>query len=154
MLLSITKVLFLSLLILAVGLPAFASQFTGEVIGVLDGDTIDVLIDRKPIRVRLHGIDCPEKGQPRGSRAKWYASDLAFKKTVTVQITDVDRYGRIVGQVILPDGKCQFDLVPPEAAEGMRAAASASPDNSVPVIEDFVRGMLMAGEPIELRMNS
>jgi pimeloyl-ACP methyl ester carboxylesterase len=50
---------------------------------------------------------------------------------------------------ILPNGKCQFDLVPPEAAEGMTAAAQASPDNSVPVIEDFVRGMLMAGESTE-----
>ncbi len=50
---------------------------------------------------------------------------------------------------ILPDGKCQFDLVPPEAAEEMTAAASASPDNCVPVIEDFVRDMLMAGESRE-----
>ena len=50
---------------------------------------------------------------------------------------------------ILPDGKSQFDLVPPEAAEGMTAAAKASPDNSVPVIEEFVRQQLMAGEPIE-----
>ncbi len=52
---------------------------------------------------------------------------------------------------ILPDGKCQFDLVPPEAAEGMTGAASASPDNCVPVIEDFVRDMLMAGESRELQ---
>ncbi len=50
---------------------------------------------------------------------------------------------------ILPDGKCQFDLVPPEAAAGMTAAAQASPDNCVPVMEDFVRGMLMAGESDE-----
>ena len=48
---------------------------------------------------------------------------------------------------ILPDGKAQFDLVPPEASQGMTAAAKASPDNSVPVMEDFVRNMLMAGEP-------
>ena len=54
-----------------------------------------------------------------------------------------------VNAFILPDGKCQFDLVPPEAAEGMTAAAQASQDNSVPVIEDFVRGMLMAGEAAE-----
>ena len=52
---------------------------------------------------------------------------------------------------LLPDGKAQFDLVPPEAAQGMTAAASASPDNSVPVIEDFVRHMLMAGEPVEMQ---
>jgi len=52
---------------------------------------------------------------------------------------------------ILPNGKSQFDLVPPEAAEGMMAAAKASPDNCVPVIEDFVRDMLMATEPVELQ---
>ena len=50
---------------------------------------------------------------------------------------------------ILPNGTSQFDLVPPEAAEGMTAAAKASPDNSVPVMEDFVRGALMATEPVE-----
>ncbi|MBN1630180.1 MAG: alpha/beta fold hydrolase [Thermoleophilia bacterium] len=52
---------------------------------------------------------------------------------------------------ILPDNTCQFDLVPPEAAEGMTAAAMASPDRSVPVIEDFVRGALMATEPVEMQ---
>jgi pimeloyl-ACP methyl ester carboxylesterase len=52
---------------------------------------------------------------------------------------------------ILPDGKAQFDLVPPEAAQGMMAAAFASPDNSVPVIEDFVRHMLMEGEPVDMQ---
>ncbi|MDX2501937.1 MAG: alpha/beta fold hydrolase [Deltaproteobacteria bacterium] len=52
---------------------------------------------------------------------------------------------------ILPDGKCQFDLVPPEASEGMTAAANASPDNCVPVIEDFVRHQLMAGESTEVQ---
>jgi len=52
---------------------------------------------------------------------------------------------------ILPNGKCQFDLVPPEASEGMTAAAKASPDNSVPVIEDFVRNQLMGGESVEMQ---
>ncbi len=52
---------------------------------------------------------------------------------------------------ILPNGMSQFDLVPPEAAEGMTAAAKASPDNSVPVIEDFVRHALMPTEPVELQ---
>ena len=50
---------------------------------------------------------------------------------------------------ILPNGTSQFDLVPPEAAEGMTAAAQASPDLCVPVIEDFVRNTLMNGESIE-----
>ena len=52
---------------------------------------------------------------------------------------------------ILPNGQCQFDLVPPEASEGMTAAAHASPDNCVPIIEDFVRNQLMGGETVELQ---
>lgn len=56
-----------------------------------------------------------------------------------------------VNGFILPNGHSQFDLVPPEASEALTAAAQASPDNTVPVIEDFVRGVLMAGEPVELQ---
>ncbi len=52
---------------------------------------------------------------------------------------------------ILPDGTSQFDMVPSEAREGMTAAAATSPDRSVPVIEDFVRHMLMEGEPPEMQ---
>lgn len=54
-----------------------------------------------------------------------------------------------INAFILPDGKSQFDLVPPEVSEGMTAAAKASSDNSVPVVEEFVRESLMAGEPVE-----
>jgi pimeloyl-ACP methyl ester carboxylesterase len=50
---------------------------------------------------------------------------------------------------LLPDGKSQFDLVPPEAAEGLSAAAQASPDNSVPVIPEFIRDTLMASDSHE-----
>jgi len=62
-----------------------------------------------------------------------------------------DKIARLVflNACILPNGQSQFDLVPPEAAQGLTAAAQASPDNTVPVLEDFVRGVLMAGEPVE-----
>ncbi len=56
-------------------------------------------------RIRLHGIDCPEKRQAFGNKAKQFASGLVFGKTVTVNVLDVDRYGRTVGEVILPDGR-------------------------------------------------
>jgi len=64
-----------------------------------------------------------------------------------------DKIARLIflNAFILPDGKCQFDLVPPEASQGMTAAAKASPDNSVPVIEDFVRNQLMGGESAEMK---
>lgn len=84
---------------------AFA-DFTGKVVGVMDGDTLEVLTqDMTPIRVRLSEIDCPEKGQAFGQRAKQAASALAFGKTVEVRDTGRDRYGRTVGEIMLQDGR-------------------------------------------------
>ena len=84
---------------------AFAADFTGRVVGVSDGDTITVLHNGKGERIRLHGIDCPEKRQAFGNRAKQFTSKLVFGTTVTVQVVDRDRYGRTVGVVLLPDGR-------------------------------------------------
>jgi micrococcal nuclease len=61
------------------------ADFTGLVVSVLDGDTIEVLHNQHPERIRLSGIDCPEEGQAYGKRAKQAASDLVFGKEVTVQ---------------------------------------------------------------------
>ncbi|MFX0200221.1 MAG: thermonuclease family protein [Candidatus Hodarchaeota archaeon] len=59
----------------------------------------------RAVKVRLHGIDCPEKKQAFGTNAKQFTSDMAFGKEVTVRIQTTDRYGRAVGVVVLPDGK-------------------------------------------------
>jgi len=82
---------------------AFA-DFSGRVVGVTDGDTIKVMHNGKAERIRLHGIDCPEKGQPFGATAKRFTSAMVFGKDVTIHFTDRDKYGRTVGDVILPDG--------------------------------------------------
>ncbi len=84
---------------------ALAADFTGRVVGVSDGDTITVLHNGNGERIRLHGIDCPEKRQAFGNRAKQFTSNLVFAKTVTVQALDRDRYGRTVAEVLLPDGR-------------------------------------------------
>ena len=84
---------------------ALAADFTGRVVGVADGDTITVMHNGKGKRIRLHGIDCPEKRQAFGNRAKQFTSKLVFGKTITVQVADRDRYGRTVGEVLLPDGR-------------------------------------------------
>ena len=57
---------------------AFSSEIQGRVVGVCDGDTITVLNNGHTDRVRLNGIDCPEKGQDFGVRAKQFNSDLCF----------------------------------------------------------------------------
>jgi micrococcal nuclease len=82
-----------------------ADDFTGKVVGVHDGDTITVLKDRTPVKVRLFGIDCPEIGQDFGSRAKLATSELAFGKVVTVEPRQKDRHARTVADVVLPDGR-------------------------------------------------
>ena len=74
---------------------SFAADFTGPVVSVLDGDTLEVLHNHHPERIRLSGIDCPEKGQAYGQRAKHAASALAFGKEVTVQTHGHDKYKRI-----------------------------------------------------------
>ncbi len=78
--------------------------FAARVVGVSDGDTITVLDGRSEVRVRLNGIDCPERGQPFASEAKELTSELAFGRDVTVEPHGTDRYGRTIADVRLPDG--------------------------------------------------
>ena len=83
---------------------AHAESFSGKLVKVIDGDTIEVMHDGKAERIRLAQIDCPEKNQPFGQAAKRYVLDVAAHKIVKVQVETVDRYGRTVGEVFLPDG--------------------------------------------------
>ena len=80
-------------------------DFSGKCVGVADGDTITVMHLGQEEKIRLHGIDCPEKNQAFGTRAKQYTSSLAFGQKVSVVVKDTDRYGRTVGMVYLPDGR-------------------------------------------------
>jgi endonuclease YncB( thermonuclease family) len=84
---------------------AAAEEFVGRVVGVPDGDTLTVLRARRPERVRLQGVDAPEKRQAFGERARRFTADLAFDRTVTVRTTGRDRNGRLLGEVVLPDGR-------------------------------------------------
>jgi len=98
------RLLLAVLLIVLLAMPVLAGEFSGHVVGVIDGDTIEVLHNGKAERIRLNGIDCPEKGQAYGKKAKQVASDLAFGKDVTIQTHGKDKYGRTIGEVLLPDG--------------------------------------------------
>lgn len=98
------SIVILFLLISSIAIPQNILQ--GKVVAIADGDTITLLTaDNKQVKIRLHGIDCPEKNQDFGTKAKQFTSNLVFGKIVKVVVTDTDRYGRSVGLVILPDGK-------------------------------------------------
>ena len=60
---------------------------------------------REDVRVRLHGVDWPERRQPFGNRARQFTGDRALGKTVTGWVRGAERYGCLVGEVILPDGR-------------------------------------------------
>ncbi len=85
------------------GSPERTFPFTvaGTVVSVTDGDTVIVLADGARLKVRLNGIDCPERNQAYGQKAKEFALSLAAQKAVSVTVRDVDRYGRYVGDVIV-----------------------------------------------------
>ncbi len=77
---------------------------SGRVVGVADGDTITVLVNKKGTKVRLYGVDAPEKKQAFGQRAKQFTSNLVFDRDVRVSVVSMDRYQRTVGIVTRKDG--------------------------------------------------
>lgn len=95
----------LLLFFLLLSTPALSEVITGMVVNIADGDTITILDSSKnQHKIRLFGIDAPEKAQPFGNAAKKFTSSLAASKIAKVIVYDTDRYGRSVGVVIV-DGK-------------------------------------------------
>jgi endonuclease YncB( thermonuclease family) len=93
---------FFVLLALLLGLSCHAGTIEGRVVAIADGDTITVLdADRVQHRIRLGGIDAPEKRQAFGTRSKQSLSDIVFNKAVTVETGKIDRYGREIGKILV-----------------------------------------------------
>ena len=95
---------FLLLVALLVPTIVWAADYTGRVVGIINGDTLEVLHNQHPERIRLSSIDCPEKGQAYGTRAKQAASELVLGGEVRLQTHVKDKYGRTLADVLLLDG--------------------------------------------------
>lgn len=81
-----------------------AKSISGKVIGISDGDTFRLLAEgNETVRVRLYGIDAPEKGQDYATQSQQKLSSLIFSKQVRVQQKNKDRYGRVVGVAFADD---------------------------------------------------
>lgn len=80
-----------------------APAHAAEVIGIADGDTLTVLEDRKPVKIRLANIDAPEHAQAYGNRSRQSLSNLCFGKDARYDVQDKDRYGRLVATVYCDD---------------------------------------------------
>ena len=83
----------------------FALSQTYKVIGIKDGDTVSLLMDGKEQTVRLEHIDCPEKKQAYGTKAKEMVAELCFGKKVSLKGEGkFDRNGRLIAELILDNG--------------------------------------------------
>ena len=87
-------------LLCLLSLPAMAETLKGRIVGVSDGDTVTLLdAQHQQHKIRLAGIDAPEKNQAFGHRSKEYLSHLVFDQLVVVDTAKSDRYGRQVGTI-------------------------------------------------------
>ena len=86
-------------------------EVPGRCIGVSDGDTVTILVGGRPEKVRLAGIDAPEKVQPFGARAKQYAASIVFGREVLLERNGSDRYGRTVGRVSMGGRSLNEEMV-------------------------------------------
>jgi endonuclease YncB( thermonuclease family) len=96
------RTLLCAIALFGISLSATAAKLEGRVIGVSDGDTITVLVgEHDSVKVRLAGIDAPKKAQLFGSVSKKNLSNHVYEKKVTVEWEKKDRYGRVLGRVLV-----------------------------------------------------
>jgi endonuclease YncB( thermonuclease family) len=82
--------------------PLQVQTSAGQVVAIADGDTLTVLTEAKEqVKVRINGIDAPERKQPYSQASKENLSRLVFGRIVTVESSKKDRYGRTVGKVLI-----------------------------------------------------
>ncbi|MGH7164337.1 MAG: thermonuclease family protein, partial [Nitrospiraceae bacterium] len=101
----ITTIFPVALIVLSLSVPAFGQEFTAHVIGVSEGDAITVKHQGRMVRIRLRGVDCPEKGQPYFHEAKRFTSFMVDNRDVVVRPLGKDARGRTIADVLLPGGK-------------------------------------------------
>jgi micrococcal nuclease len=103
-------------LALFVALPALTgARYSARVVRVIDGDTVTVLREhdgkKTEVKVRLYGIDAPEKRQAFGTKSKQALSALVFRKVVEVDSVDTDHWGRTVARLLADDRDVNVEMV-------------------------------------------
>ena len=96
------------IILLCILLPLICSaqRFTVKVVSISDGDTFTAInSDNLQLKIRIWGIDAPEKKQAFGNKSKEFLSSLIFGKTISIDVQSKDRYGRLLAYVYSPEGK-------------------------------------------------
>jgi len=116
---------------------AQVTTFEGRVVEVVDGDTVGVMHDGRAERIRLHGIDAPEKRQAYGRRAQDFLGEMIFKQTVRVVVRSKDRYGRQVADLYLGKKHVNQEMVRAGMAWWFRRYAPT--DQTLRLLEESAR---------------
>lgn len=120
------KGLAVAALLLALSFGTHAETISGRVVGIADGDTVTVLdAKRRQHKIRVSGIDAPEKAQPFGKRSKENLSELVFGKDVLVEWIKKDHYRRIVGKIWVQPPDCPRCGLTLDAGQAQLAAGMA-----------------------------
>jgi len=97
---------------LLLSLPSWADILEGRVVGISDGDTVTVLdASKTQFKIRLQGIDAPEKKQAFGNKSKEALSTWLFNKQVTVEYSKKDKYGRILGKILVDEVDANLEQI-------------------------------------------
>ena len=100
------KRLALILIFVSISFVCSAQRFTVKVVSISDGDTFTAINkDNLQLKIRVFGIDAPEKKQAYGSKSKEFLSSLIFGKNISIDVQSKDGYGRYLAYVYSPEGK-------------------------------------------------
>ena len=112
MLVKAVPAFILAMVLMLASQNVFAQTLLGEVISVADGDTVTVLdSSKRQHRVRLAGIDAPEKRQAFGNRSRQALVAMVFRQQVVVEYQKTDRYGRLIGVVFFKNVDVNRELL-------------------------------------------
>jgi micrococcal nuclease len=136
-------------LLIALSLSLASTAHAYEVISIADGDTMTVLVNRSPVKIRLANIDAPEKNQPFGQRSKQSLSKLCWGKNAEFVTQSIDRYRRSVA-IVFCDGTMVNKA---QVAAGMAwVYPKYNKDPSLPTLEQSARlarlGLWAEGSPV------
>lgn len=108
------KILFILLLFISCNPPAEKDEevLKGKVVSVADGDTVTILTENdEQIRIRLYGIDAPEKGQDFSNKSRQFLNDLCYGKIVSIEKKGIDQYERVLGIVYINELNLNKEMV-------------------------------------------
>ncbi len=143
-----------ALSLLFVAAASGADTLQGVVIVVIDGDTVLFKPDswrpasRAFLKVRLAGIDAPEKDQPHGGTATRALKDMALKRRATLDVVATDGYGRKLGMLMVESVPVNVELV----RRGHAWSSSRSADDPARMLQREARrmriGLWQAADPV------